>query len=87
MSTQLQVGAMVKQVTAYDKDVNITGADGVEVRLILHWDSNDGYEFTWLDMENRFISAPAWAESFEEDYDKSLGLFIDNFEPHTKVTL
>lgn len=87
MSNAIKVGAMVKNVTAYDKDMNITDADGVEVRLILHWDENDGFEFTWLDMENRFINAPAWAENFEEEYDRSLGLFLDSQEPHTTVTL
>jgi hypothetical protein len=85
--TQIKIGATKVNETAYDKHMSITGMDGVEVRLILHWDENDGYEFTWLDKENRFISAPSWAENFEGEYERSLGIFLDNLHPHTLVTL
>jgi hypothetical protein len=87
MNTQIKVGAMDKHYTAYDKDMNIIGADGVEVRVILHWDEHDGYEYTWLDLESRFINAPAWAENFEEEHNKSLGSFLDSLEAHSLVTL
>lgn len=83
----LNIGSIAKRVTSYDKDMRITGDDGVEVRVIMHWDTNDGFEFTWLDMENRFIATPEWAQKFEDDWDKSLGMFLDNVEAHSLVAL
>ena len=85
--TQIKIGATKVNQTAYDKYMRITCEHGIEVRLIMHWDEQDGYEFTWLDPEDRFTSAPAWAENFEEKYNKSLGIFLDNLHPHTLVTL
>jgi hypothetical protein len=82
MSTQLEVGALLKTETAYDKDMNIT-VDGQEVRVILHWDSHDGYEMTWLDLESRFINAPAWADKIEEE-NNNLGYVLDCLVAHTK---
>jgi hypothetical protein len=82
MSTQLEVGALLKTETAYDKDMNIT-VDGQEVRVILHWDSHDGYEITWLDLEGRFISAPAWADKIEEE-SNNLGYVLDCLEAHIR---
>jgi hypothetical protein len=34
----IEVGAVLKTETAYDKDITFT-RDGVEYRVILHWDS------------------------------------------------
>jgi hypothetical protein len=62
--------------------MNITH-DGQEVRVILHWDRHDGYEITWLDLENRFISAPAWAQKIEDE-DDNLGYVLDCLTEHTK---
>jgi hypothetical protein len=86
VSTQLEVGALLKTETAFDKDMNIT-VDGVEVRVILHWDVHDGYSVTWLDLEGRFISAPAWAQKIDDEatsYPSGLGYMLDCLEPHTR---
>ena len=80
---ELQVGALLKTETAYDKDMNIT-FDGQEVRVILHWDSHDGFEITWLDMEGRFITAPAWADGIEEEDEMSVGYFLDSLSEHSR---
>jgi hypothetical protein len=84
MSTQIEVGALLKTETAYDKDMNIT-CDGQEVRVILHWDTHDGWDYTWLDMENRFIDTPEWAQKIEDEGDMSIGFFLDGLEAHTKA--
>ena len=84
MTKQLDVGACLKTETAYDKDMNLT-VDGVEVRVILHWDMHDGFEYTWLDMENRFINTPAWAQKIEDDGEMSIGFFLDGLQAHTKA--
>ena len=83
MSQEIQVGALLKTETAYDKDMNLT-FDGQEVRVILHWDMHDGFEMTWLDLEGRFINQPAWADKIEEEDDMSVGYFLDSLEAHTK---
>ena len=76
MEHTIKTGAMTKAVTAYDKDYDIE-IDGVEMRVILHWDDNDGYELTWLDTEGRFITSPDW---IDEHY--NLCLKLDNTDPH-----
>jgi hypothetical protein len=83
MTNQIEVGALLKTETAYDKDMNIT-VDGQEVRVILHWDSHDGFDIQWLDLENRWINAPAWADAIDEAGEMSVGYFLDSLEAHTK---
>jgi hypothetical protein len=80
---EIQVGALLKTETAYDKDMNIT-FDGQEIRVILHWDTNDGWDIQWLDLENRWINQPAWADKIEEEDTMSVGYFLDSLEAHTK---
>ncbi len=75
----IEVGAVLKTETAYDKDITFT-RDGVEYRVILHWDSHDGYEATWLDSEARFMSSPEWTEELN-----TLFHTLDFAKPHTKV--
>ena len=82
-TVELQVGALLKTETAYDKDMNIT-FDGQEIRVILHWDDHDGFEITWLDLDRRFITAPAWADKIEEDGEMSVGFFLDSLKEHSR---
>jgi hypothetical protein len=77
----IEVGAILKTETAYDKDITFI-RDGVEYRVILHWDSHDGYEATWLDSEARFMTSPEW-----EDNDHRLYEALDYAKPHTNVEI
>ena len=77
----IEVGAVLKTETAYDKDITFT-RDGVEYRVIVHWDSHDGYEATWLDSEARFMSSPDWAN---DDENNRLYHTLDFAKAHTKV--
>ena len=81
MTHEVKTGAMSKTVTAYDKDYDLT-IDGVEYRVILHWDDVDGFETTWLDKEGRFIISPEWVWDEPE-----FCLKLDGTEPHSKVSL
>jgi hypothetical protein len=81
MQHEIKTGAMTKGVTAYDKDFDLI-IDGVEMRVILHWDDNDGFELTWLDKEGRFITSPDWLDEVED-----FCLKLDSTEPHSKVKL
>lgn len=86
MLDSIKVGSVLKTETAYDKDMNIT-YDGQEVRVIVHWDDHDGFEYTWMDMERRFINTPAWAQKIEDDGEMSIGYFLDSLQPHSEVKL
>jgi hypothetical protein len=86
MSKQLEVWALLKTETAYDKDMNIT-FDGKEIRVILHWDDHDGFDIQWLDLEGRWIEEPAWAKAIDEAGEMSIGYFLDSLEAHTKKEL
>lgn len=81
MTTKIEVGALLKTETAYDKDMNLT-FDGQEIRVILHWDDHDGFEIQWLDLEGRWINQPAWADAIEEEGTMSIGYFLDSLEAH-----
>ena len=81
MEHTIRTGAMSKAVTGYDKDFDLT-IDGVEVRVILHWDDTDGYSLTWLDKEDRFITSPDWLDEV-----KDFCLKLDNTDTHSKVLL
>lgn len=83
MTNQIEVGALLKTETAYDKDMNIT-VDGQEVRVILHWDDHEGFDIQWLDLEGRWINAPTWADAIDEAGEMSVGYFLDSLEAHTK---
>jgi hypothetical protein len=82
----IEVGALSKEPTAYDKDMNLTFG-GQEIRVILHWDSHDGFDIQWLDLEGRWIGQPAWADKIEQDDEMSVGYFLDSLTEHTKVEL
>lgn len=82
---QIEVGSVTLNTTAYDKTMYVN--DGTsEVRVIVHWDMHDGYELTWLDKEDRFITAPDWADEIDER-DGSIGSFLDKLDAHSKVEL
>lgn len=81
MKHTITTGAMTKGVTAYDKDFDLE-IDGVEYRVILHWDDHDGYETTWLDKEGRFITSPDWLDDVED-----FCLKLDSTEAHSRVLL
>ena len=81
MQHEIKTEAMNKTVTAYDKDFDLI-IDGVEMRVILHWDDVDGFETTWLDKEGRFITSPDWVWEMDD-----FCLKLDSTEPHTKVQL
>lgn len=83
---EIEVGALSKETTAYDKDMNLTFG-GQEIRVILHWDSHDGFDIQWLDLEGRWIQAPAWVDEIEEKDEMSVGYFLDSLTEHTKVKL
>jgi hypothetical protein len=52
------------------------------MRVILHWDDNDGFELTWLDKEGRFITSPDWLDGVDD-----FCLKLDGTEAHSKVSL
>jgi hypothetical protein len=77
----IEVGSILKTETAYDKDITFT-RDGMEYRVIVHWDSHDGYEATWLDSEARFVGEPDWL-----DTDHRLYQTLDFAKAHTNVEI
>lgn len=83
---EIEIGALSQESTAYDKDMNLTFG-GQEIRVILHWDSHDGFDIQWLDLEGRWIGQPVWADKIEQDDEMSVGFFLDSLTEHTKVQL
>ena len=77
----LQIEGIEKKETAYDKHIHFVYQD-TKYYVVLHWDDHDGFEATWLDDENRFISSPDWADEITNFY-----LELDLAKPHTWVSL
>ena len=48
----------------------------ISTQYLIH----DGFDIQWLDLEGRWIQAPAWADKIEEDGEMSIGFFLDSLE-------
>jgi hypothetical protein len=77
----IQIEGIEKKETAYDKHIHFVYQD-IKYYVVIHWDDHDGYEATWLDNENRFISTPDWAEDIHDLYGT-----LDLAKAHTEVSL
>lgn len=77
----IKIGSLIKTETGYDKDIAFT-YDGKEYRVILHWNTHEGFEATWLDDKGRFIYSPHWVDKDEDFY-----LKLDGCQAHTEVSL
>jgi translation elongation factor P/translation initiation factor 5A len=66
------------QDTAYDKFIKFT-YEGQEYSVFLHWDSYEGYDMNFTELENtgKWISDPKWAEVWEDSESKSLACILD----------
>lgn len=57
-------------VTSWDRKILFSREDNDGVvtgyAVILHWDSHDGFEITWMDSELRFITTPDWVQDWDE---------------------
>jgi len=75
----IEINAMTKQDTAYNKFINFT-YEGQEYSVLLHWDTYEGYDlnFTELEDTSKWIDQPEWADDIWEDNDnKSLACILD----------
>jgi hypothetical protein len=62
------IKGITKEDTAWDKNITFE-REGVEYRVLLHWDSYDGYDLNFLDNEHsfaRFIPNPEWVNEWQD---------------------
>lgn len=64
--------------TAYDKFIKFT-YEGQEYSVFLHWDSYEGYDMNFTELENtgKWISDPDWVEDFDYNGNESLESILD----------
>ena len=61
----LEVTFREKEIISYDKTVSVT-KDGTTLFADLHYDSWDGYEILWRNLEGENINEPQWATEYAE---------------------
>jgi hypothetical protein len=63
----IEINAMTKQDTAYDKFIKFT-YDGQEYSVLLHWDTHDGYDLNFTELENtdKWIDQPEWVDEWND---------------------
>lgn len=61
---EIKIQKSSKEETAWDKEITFE-REGVEYKVLLHWDSYDGYELNFLD-DRRFIPNPDWVNDWQD---------------------
>jgi hypothetical protein len=63
----MKINSVTKSETAYDKFIRFT-TDGEEYSVLLHWDTHDGYDLNFTELENtdKWISAPDWVGHWDD---------------------
>lgn len=61
---EIKIQKSSKEKTAWDKEITFE-REGVEYKVLLHWDSYDGYELNFLD-DRRFIPNPDWVNDWQD---------------------
>ena len=57
----IEITGVTKEDTAYDKRISCT-YEGVEYRVLLHWDTYEGFDLEFLKEDGRtYTATPEWA--------------------------
>ena len=75
----IEINGFTTQETAYNKFIRFT-YEGQEYSVFLHWDTYEGYDLNFTELENtgKWIDQPKWADEIWEDSEsKSLALILD----------
>ena len=67
----IEITHVTKEETAYDKRIYFT-YEGEQYIVLLHWDSHDGFDLTFLDEVS-----PDWADDWEGENEESLEFKLD----------
>lgn len=81
----IKVISMESRKTAYTKKISFT-YEGMNYLAILSWNEWDGYELTFTDSRGSYLSAPTWAQKYEEDTGDSLAFCLDSLSDELLVT-
>lgn len=81
---KVKIAEVVKEETAYDKWIRFE-YEGQEYSVLLHWDKWDGFDltFTELDFTRKWIDAPDWAITWDEEHEESLGYTLELLSDET----
>ena len=74
----MEIKSVTKEETSYDKWIRFE-YQGQEYSVLLHWDKWDGFDltFTELDFTRKWIDAPDWAITWDENNEDSLGYTLE----------
>ena len=73
----IEIAGFTKADTAYDKRISFT-YEGVEYRVLLHWDAYEGFDLNFLKEDGRtFTATPEWAVLWDDEDADSLEYRLD----------
>ena len=74
----IEINGFTTEETAYNKFVRFT-YEGQEYSVFLHWDTYEGYDLNFTELENtsKWISDPDWVEDFKYNGNESLESILD----------
>lgn len=67
----IEIKGVVKEDTAYDKEITLT-YEGEEYAVRLHWDKWEGYDITFIEVDE-----PDWAANWDDNSEESLAYLLD----------
>jgi len=65
--SKIQVDFQSEETTSWRKRL-IVEHEGISYQIDLFWDTNEGYDSYWQDMNRNYIDTPEWVVQWEEDH-------------------
>jgi hypothetical protein len=65
--SHIGIDVLEQSTTSWRKRL-IVEHEGISYRVDLFWDTNEGYDSYWQDMDRKFIDTPEWVVTWEEDH-------------------
>jgi len=72
--SHIEIDFLEQSTTSWRKRL-IVEHEGISYRVDLFWDTNEGYDPYWQDMDRKFIDTPEWVVTWEEDHEKERNSF------------
>ena len=80
MSNELKISGTSKVEKSYEKQITFTRGEETYYAT-LYWESNEGFDLTFINADGKPVTTPEWAVDWEEEselyYEESLSFILD----------
>lgn len=66
MSNEIKISGTTKEEKSYEKHITFTRGE-YTYYATLYWESNDGYDLTFVNADGERIDTPEWAVNWEDE--------------------